>query len=204
MGTCCLCPPPCFLQTGTCSHRGPACAQQHRSGGTSTTMPGVQKPPHWVLHLRTPLLPGSAGPRGSPTGGAEDPGMSLPCCRHHRAHQFPGTHSGCCSGTYGGEFPAGITAVPRVSADGDVPGWGAPARGIPFPSSWGWESPGLIPVSPRTQLPAQQDTLARVRVRNPKVLDLSPKPRLHLLWTQCGPSRGGLSPAMSTAQRHCV
>lgn len=32
--------------------------------------------------------------------------------------------------------------------------------------------------------------MVRIGVRNPKVLDLSPKPKLQLLWTQRGPSRG--------------
>lgn len=89
------------------------------------------------------------------------------------------------------------------SAKGDPPGRGAATGGIPFPVSRGWEGLGPILASPCTQLRAQQNTTAPMRVRNPKVLGLRPKPRLQLLWAQRGPSQGWLSPAISSAQGRC-
>lgn len=98
----------------------------------------------------------------------------------------------------------GASSWHRRGAMGDLPGPGAAARGVPFPGSRGWEGPDLVLMSRHTQLPALQDTVAHLRVRKPKVLDLSPKPRLQLLRTQYGPSRGCLSPAISWVQGHCV
>lgn len=189
-------PSPSPLPTDGCLQpRGP------HSSGTGTTTSGLT-PPRWFA----PPRPAAAGlsqatwePGQQCQGSWHVPAPSLPSAgspvpRHPpRAllrHLRWGVPSRCHRGA-------------RGSAKGDPPGWGAAAAGIPFPVSRGWEGLGPIPASPRTQLPARQNTTAPIRVRNPKVLGLCPKPRLQLLWAQRGPSRGWLSPAVSSARGRC-
>lgn len=82
----------------------------------------------------------------------------------------------------------------KAGSPGHVLSRGAPAAGIPFPSSWCSEPTSALP---HTQLPAQHDTAG---LRNPKVLNLSPESRLCHPQTRTGPSWSWLSPAIRPAQ----
>lgn len=199
MGTCCPCPPSCFPQTGACSHGDPACAQQHHSSSRGTTTSGLTQP-RWVSHLHTPPLLGSAGPRGSLTGSAEGPSASLPCPRQPWAHQFLATHCRRCSGTYSAEFPAGITAVLGVLAEGDLPGQGAPAREISF-LGLGGSRPNPSVTSHLALSPAGHN--GPYRGKEPESAGFEPKAEaaapLDSAWSLLGLG----APAISLTQGHC-